>query len=335
MKKLVLLFICLSFYITQAFAIDLGRRPDIQAYIQMLSQQYGFDQAQLTSWFNQTEFLKLAVPKSQKAKKPKPFYMYRNALITPARVQAGVIYWQQHKAALLAAEQRYGVPVEVLLGILGVETTYGENTGHYSAFQGLATLAFNHPSRRPYFTSELTHYLLLCREQNWNPLLVRSSFDGGLGLPQFMPSSYRMYAVSAHGGKPNLFDDDDAIASMANYLRAKGWQAEQPIAIRAKLINKQRIRAMQAAASKKTTLAEIKQRYGLMFPQNMPAGLTAAILPLQHPRQLEYWLGFENFSVIKKYNNSTNYAMTIYQLGSVIRSNSRPGFERLKYGIYE
>jgi len=324
MKKLKLLLPLLFFYFytSCSFAIDLGARPDIQAYIQNISQKYNFDQAELTSWFNQTDFLKVTVAKVQhKPTQPTPFYAYRNAIITPERVKAGVAYWEQHKEALLAAEARYGVPVEIMMGILGIESGYGANTGHYSAFQGLATLAFNHPSRRAYFTSELTSYLLLCREQGWDPLRVQSSFDGGLGLPQFMPSSYREYAVKTreNGGKPNLFEDDDAIASMGNYLRAKGWQAEQPIAVRAKVIAKKGAHSVNAEdIPAMLTLAELKQQHGLVPFQSIPPDLKATVLSVQERYALEHWLSFHNFHVIKKYNNSTNYAMTVYELGNVI-----------------
>lgn len=325
MKKLTLILSLLMacFYTQVCCAIDLSRRPDIQTYIQTISQKYHFDQVELINWFNQTDFLKVTIAKVHKPVKPTPFYVYRNAIITPVRIKQGVAYFAEHREALLAAQKNYGVPVEVMLGILGIETGYGVNTGHYSAFQGLLTLAFNHPSRSHYFTSELTSYLLLCREQGWNPLLVQSSFDGGLGLPQFMPSSYREYAVNAaqDGEQPNLFEDDDAIASMGNYLRAKGWQANQPVAVPAKVMKKQGVRAIpQEGVSAMMTLAELKKLYGVVPQQkNLPDTLKAGVLSLQMQHGLAYWLFFENFSVIKKYNNSSNYAMTIYQLGNIIR----------------
>jgi membrane-bound lytic murein transglycosylase B len=319
MKKLTLILSLLFFYFhtSASLAIDLGSRPDIQTYIQNISQKYNFEQAQLTNWFNQTDFLEVTVSKVHKPSKPKPFYIYRDALMTPERIKSGAAYWKEHKKALLSVEKRYGVPPEIMLGILGIETGYGVNTGHYSAFQGLITLAFNHPSRRPYFTSELTNYLLLCREQGWDPLSVRSSFDGGLGLPQFMPSSYREYAISANDSEqPNLFEDDDTIVSMGNYLHRKGWQAEKPIVVPAKIIDGKSIYPIPPeGVPALLTLAELKQRYGVVPRQNLPDDLKAGILALQNEHGLEYWLFFQNFLVIKKYNNSTNYAMTVYSLG--------------------
>lgn len=328
-KYMFLLLFCV--YAHAALAIDLNARPDVQAYIEHISARHQFDPLQLTNWFNQVEFFRPTVSKVQKTgpARPTPFYVYRDAIITKKRIDAGVIYFKKHKKALLAAEAKYGVPVSIMLGILGIESGYGVNTGHYSAFQGLATLAFNHPTRRTYFTSELTSYLLLCREQDWDPLRVRSSFDGGLGLPQFMPSSYREYAVKTpeNGGKPNLFMDEDTIASMGNYLRAKGWQAGKPIAARAKLIHKKGMPSFYPEPTTKFTLqftlAELKKRYGVIPYKNFPSDFKANVFPLENTNGLEHWLAFHNFYVIRRYNNSTHYVMTAYTLGNIITEKVR------------
>lgn len=316
--KILVCLLFTSFYVHASFAIDLSARSDIREYIQTISQKYHFDQAQLTSWFNQIELFKPTIRKIKKPGKPTPFYVYRNAIVTPARIRAGVAYWQKHRKTLEAAEKHYGVPARIIVGILGIETTYGKDTGHYSAFQGLATIAFSHPQRRGYFTAELTQYLLLCREHHWNPLAIRSSFDGGLGLPQFMPSSYREYAVSASNNrKPNLLtNNQDAIFSIANYLRAKGWQPGKPIAIRAKVIH-ENAAAIKSDGKPNFTLLEL-QHHGLIPTQKVPNNLKAGVLFLQYPDGIQKWLSFKNFSVIKTYNNSTNYAMTIYALGDAI-----------------
>lgn len=328
--KTIKIFLCLlfvSFYANSSFAIDLSTRPDIQEYIQTISQKYHFDSAQLTTWFNQIELLKPTIQKVKKPGKPTPFYVYRDLIVTPARIRAGTAYWQKHKKTLALAEKRYGVPAKIIIGILGIETTYGKDTGHYSAFQGLATLAFEHPQRRDYFTTELTQYLLLCREHNWNPLTIRSSFDGGLGLPQFMPSSYREYAVSANSHKkPDLLtNDQDAILSIANYLHAKGWQPKKPIAIRAKVIDKHAAATVQSNGTPSFTLTELQQHYGLIPTQKVPKNSKVGVLSLQYPHETKLWLSFRNFSVIKAYNNSTNYAMTIYTLGNVVSAAMKKG----------
>jgi len=322
------LLLLLLLYTSFSYAIDLSTRPDIQQYIQTISQKYGFDQAELASLFNQINFREstLAKIKPSAQTKPKPYYAYRDALITPKRVDDGVAYWQQHQETLQKAEKIYGVPATLLIGILGVETGYGKNIGSHSALQGLTTLAFNHPTRRPYFTSELTEFLLLCRDQGWDPRQVISSFDGGLGLPQFMPSSYRYYAVSSEQGRqPDLFNnDEDVIFSMANYLSKKGWRPEQPIVAKAKMLKNRKNLDIETDSKPRFTLVELKSQYGLA-PANAatPQDLKAGILALETKQTLEHWLAFHNFSVIKKYNNSTNYAMTVYQLGNVISAEAK------------
>lgn len=323
MKRLIQTVLCLicCFYAITASAIDLSTRPDIQAYIERISKRYHFNQAQLTSWFNRVDFLKITISKVKKPHRPTPYYAYRDAFLKPALIRSGVAYWKTNKATLLAAQAHYGIPIPVMIGILGIETGYGVNTGHHFAFQGLVTLAFHHPTRRAYFTSELTEYLLLCRDMGWNPLRIQSSFDGGLGLPQFMPSSYREYAVKTekNAKKPNLFKSKDAIPSMGNYLRAKGWETGKPITTRAEIIHKAGIHSLNPKNLPiMQPLSELKKRYGIVPVKPISADLKASVVLLQEKGRMEYWLTFHNFKVIKKYNNSTYYAMTVYELGEAV-----------------
>ncbi len=326
-----LLGIFLTCYSLSSFALDLSRERDVREYIETISQRYNFDEAQLTSWFNQISFEKSTLRKLRAQARPTqpsiptPFYIYRDKLITPKRVHAGVAFWRQHAQALAIAQQRYGVPAEIIIGILGIETTYGENTGHYSAFRGLTTLAFNHPTRRAYFTSELTNFLLLSRAQGWNPLAIRSSFDGGLGLAQFMPSSYREYAVNAQGERDanvDLWRSGDAIASIGNYLRAKGWQPNQPIAIPAKVLNNDYRRLHDPDGKLKFTIAELQQNYGLAPNKAMPPDTKVGVIYLQDRHNREAWITLKNFSVVRAYNGRINYVMTAYELGRVIAAKS-------------
>ena len=300
--KLLRNLLCLALFLlctSLAFASNLSARSDVQQYVERVSQQYSFDVKQLNSWFDSMDLFQPTV--STVKKPPVPFYVYRDRIMTPERIEAGVQYWQAHKQTFDLAEQRYGVPASIIMGILGIETTYGANTGHYSAFQGLASMAFNRATRKEYFASELTEYLLLCREHGWNPLAVRSSFDGGLGLAQFMPSSYRKYAVSANPAlKPDLFDeDDDAILSVANYLMKKGWHPGEPVVIPGKVVY------MQGKSV-------------LMPTSKVPHYLNMKTLPLMEKNGFLYWVSFHNFYVIKSYNNSNDYAMTVYQLGQAV-----------------
>lgn len=325
----ILVFLALTcLCASRSFAMDLAAHPEVQRYIQTISDKYNFDPAQLSDWFNQIDYLQIKFISKPASAKAQPYYAYRNLLITPARVRAGVAYWQQHRTDLLAAQQRYGVPATVIVGILGVETTYGTNMGTYSAFRALASEAFQNQRRSAFFTNELTEYLLLCREQGWHPLTVRSSYAGAIGMPQFMPSSYRQYAVSTGRFRKNadlLHNDQDVIASIAYYLRAKGWQPNQPVALRAQASSQNAARFMDRSDAP-LRLAQWQQ-HQVTALQKADSRLAAYPIMLQGENGIERWLAFKNFSVIKSYNNSTDYAMTVYQLGNIIATTAEKNLQ--------
>lgn len=194
--------------------------------------KHDFDKNVLSQTFAKVE-VKDSILKaiSRPAEKSKPWYDYRKIFITDKRINGGVKFWQQHAEALQAAEQKYGVPVEVIIAILGVETRYGGNVGGYRVVDALSTLAFRYPPRSPFFRSELEHFLLLTREEKMSLLDPVGSYAGAMGLGQFMPSSYREYAVDFDGdGKRDIWTNPvDAIGSIANYLKRHGWIAGESI----------------------------------------------------------------------------------------------------------
>jgi len=316
----------LFFYALPSFS-NVTQSPAVKAYIAELHNKYGFSTQQLNHWFSQVQFNQSIIEKMNqpyKAAKPTPWYEYRARFVTPTRIQKGVEFWNANAAALAQAQKQYGVAAQTIVAIFGIETNYGENKGNYSALEALTTFAFYHPKRKAYFRNELTEFLLLTRQEGWDPLTIKSSFDGGLGYPQFMPSSYRTYAVNAdHTGGSDLFNDRrDAIASIANYLQKKGWQPNQPIAAQAKLLGSQyeekNYRELLTQNGKpQFTLAELAL-YGLEplspAPQNLPVG----ILFLDYGEQLIPWITFPNYAVIKKYNTQANYVMVANELGQKI-----------------
>lgn len=267
-------------------ATNYAQQPNTQQFIQQMAAKHQFDQQQLTQLFSEVQPDQQVIKLMKKPHEALPWYVYRTTFVTPERARAGAIYWCRHANTLTYAEHQYGVPAEIIVSILGVETRYGQNQGNKSVLRSLATLSFNYPPRAPYFRSELEQFLLLTRDISLDPRLVQGSYAGALGAPQFMPSSYRQYAVAYQRNScGNLFNnDDDAIVSIAHYLNAKGWQRGGKIAI-------------PVGAKNLSPLPYILQG------RNGP----------------EYWRGCPNFSVIMRYNTSPLYAMAVYQLGEQIK----------------
>lgn len=246
----------------------------------------------------------------------KPWPEYRATFINPQRINGGLQFWQQYADTLQRAENQYGVPQEIIVALIGVETTYGRNAGKYSTLDALTTLAFDYPRRAAFFRSELEQYLLLAREQDFDLLKVQGSYAGALGIPQFMPSSYRKHAVDFDGdGKIDLLHDtQDAIGSVANYLRQYGWLSRESIAVPAsvgvdyyagKLAASQRV--MEWAVS------------GVKPDKPVDPDQSARLIDFTVADGKEFWLAFGNFDVITRYNNSDFYAMSVFQLAEALR----------------
>ncbi len=300
------------------------QRNDIQAFIQQMSVEHHFDQKKLTNLFTQVKFNPRIISTMTAPHESLPWYRYRALFVTPERAKAGADYWHEHAATLAAAEKRYGVPAEIIVAILGVETNYGRFQGTYRVLDSLATLAFNYPPRAPYFRGELEQYLLLTREISLDPLSIKGSYAGAIGQPQFMPSSYRHYGVDSTGkGYSDLIhNSNDVIFSVANYFKGYGWQAGQPVAVRAKVTGQNFVPLVTAKTKK--SVAEFKT-YGVspLLALATTSG-QASLLPLDEYNGPEYWFAFQNFDVIMRYNTSPRYAMAVYQLGQAIKAKYSP-----------
>lgn len=251
----------------------------------------------------------------------KPWYQYRLIFVTDARAAAGVRFWNHNAEALARAERRYRVPPEIVVAIIGVETFYGRHTGGFRVLDALATLAFRYPKRAAFFRSELEEFLLLAAEQGLSPLALTGSYAGAMGMPQFIASSYRAYAVDFDGdGVVNIWDNaDDAVGSVANYLHRHGWQPGAPVAVPARA---------DGVALDEFAASDLKPHLPLaaflaagIEPQPVPQGdLQATLVRLEGVGGEEHWLGFDNFYVITRYNRSALYAMAVLQLAERIRA---------------
>jgi membrane-bound lytic murein transglycosylase B len=252
----------------------------------------------------------------------KPWGAYRALFLTPDRVHQGVAFWRRNKALLERARASYGVPPEIIVAILGVETKYGQITGAYPVIDALSTLAFAYPPRADFFRAELEQLLHLALEDGLKIARVTGSYAGAMGEPQFLPSSYRVYAVDFDGdGRRDLWGSDaDVIGSVANYLFGHGWQPDRPIAVRAQL-------AGSSAAD--LPIAERQPMKPLLKPDALEAaGVSASDgrrpdAPVSLVRLAvapdEYWLAFDNCYVITRYNHSNLYAMVVFQLSKEIK----------------
>ena len=212
-------------------------RPETQQFIEEMQQRHGFDKDALSYIFRRAEYLPSVIKYISPPKDPgvRSWQRYRSRFIEPVRIKAGVAFWDRHADAIRAASEKYGVPEEIIVGIIGVETIYGRNTGNFQAVSALATLAFDYPRRAELFRGELESLLLMAREQHRDPLDYQGSYAGALGLPQFLPSSVRNYAVDFDGdGQIDLLGSPkDAIGSVARYMQMHGWEAGGPVALRA------------------------------------------------------------------------------------------------------
>lgn len=293
-------------------------RPEIRSYIDQLVAQ-GFTRDRLTALIAAAEPQPRIIDAiSRPAEKTLQWWEYRARVLTPERIDAGVQLWREHKELLDQIAIEYQVSPEYLIAVLGVETRYGRVTGRFRVIDALATLAFDYPPRASYFRKELTEFLLLAREEKFDPLSIRGSYAGAMGALQFMPSSYRKFAVSEqHAPHRDLWGDwGDIFASTANYLHQSGWQYGAPVLAEAQLPAEQGLVAPEHMALN-DTLGDLRTR-GVTVASELPDDTPALLLAAPQQDAYGYRVGFKNFYVITRYNNSPLYAMAVYDLAQAI-----------------
>ncbi len=302
-----------------AQADKFSQRPDVQAFIQTIVQQDDFDAKSLNKLFDEVELQPEVIVLISHPAESRDWLFYRKHFITDKRVAEGYRFWQKHYRVLANIQQQYGVPASVIVAILGVETFYGEREGEYRVMDALATLAFDYPPRQKFFQKELAEYLYLTREHDIAPLSLKGSYAGAIGMPQFMPSSYRRYAVAYKGlHHINLKkDNNDIMASVANYLKENGWQRDEPIATKMVVTEKSALKTLTPNVPPTKTLGELRVM-GFNVDSKYSSTLKANIIQLAMPDEPLYEMGFNNFYTIMRYNTSVNYAMSVYILSGVL-----------------
>lgn len=310
--------VCFTAYADNSFV----QRPEVMAFINQMVIKYHFDKSELIRLFKSVKIRPKVIQSIKKPLELKPWHTYQMLFVTEWRIREGVKFWNKHQKTLERAEQIYGVPASIIVATIGVETKYGHSTGEYPVIEALVNIAFGDTPRAAYFKQELINFLLLTREQNLNPFKVMGSYAGAIGQPQFMPSSYRNFAVNFSGsGKIDLsHSEEDVIGSIANYYKKHGWQTNQPVAVPASINGgKYQMRLVGNRSISKSELIEAG-----IVPTDF-SNQAYKVLQFQGFYGNQYWLGFHNFDVIKRYNSSDLYAMAVYQLSyyiSVLREKS-------------
>ncbi len=320
--KIALVLCCLWPTLSCADESGYSTNPDAIALVDELVADEGFDREQLLALMSDAQRQESILEAiARPAEKAKPWYEYREIFLTPRRIDEGVEFWRENRDVLQRAERETGVPASIIVAIIGVETHYGRIAGSYRVLDALSTLAFDYPRRSEFFTGELRDYLILTRDQGMDPRSLKGSYAGAMGYGQFMPSSYRSYAVDYDGdGKADIWANPvDAIGSVANYFKAHGWTPGGTVAVSATLDGDVPQEMFSAGR-------DLKPRYdvaqleaaGLRPATTLDPDAEALAIQFELADGFEYWIGLHNFYVITRYNHSAKYAMSVYQLSQRI-----------------
>lgn len=302
--------------------------PGIDDFIDEMVTRYGFDRARLTRLFSEVEVQSdILEIMSQPTESSTPWYEYRDIFLTPGRIQKGVAFWQEYQACLARAQAVFGVAPAIIVAILGIESNYGRYTGQYRVINALSTLAFRYPPRSHFFRYQLAEFLLLARAKNRNPLSFQGSYAGAMGMAQFMPDSFRDYAVDFNqDGRRDIWKTpEDAIGSIANYLNQKGgWQAGAPIVYAANAEGVDYRRWLDEGLKPSIPVRQLHQA-GIQIPGSVPDDTLVSLFALEQEDGPQVWVGFRNFYALIRYNPSPLYAMAVYQLAEAIKAQREGG----------
>ena len=308
--------------VTATRSSNYNDQPQVQAFIDRMVDNHDYNRDELVAVLNEAQrrddILELM---SKPAEKRLHWFEYRKIFLTQSRIMGGVAFWEANVDILEKAGTEFGVDPQVIVAIIGVETRYGGNTGRHRVLDALSTLAFDYPPRSEFFTGELEQYLLLAREEDIDLIATTGSYAGAMGYGQFIPSSYRNYAVDFDkDGKRDLMNNKmDIIGSVANYFQKHGWSPGTPVATRA-TIEGDDYQTVLDLGYEPNTVLDAMRHDGITPVTPLPDDLLAALIRFEQEDGPEYWLGFKNFYVITRYNHSPLYAMAVYQLSEEIRA---------------
>jgi len=324
--RLKVAFVVTCLWSTLSCAADnYSAHPATIELVDQLVAEQDFDREELLLVFasaqRQESILKAI---ARPAEKSKPWYEYREIFLNDKRLEQGLEFYQEHRATLERAERETGVPAEVIVAIIGVETYYGRVAGSYRVIDALSTLAFDYPPRSKFFTSELKSYLVLTRQQGFDPLALKGSYAGAMGYGQFMPSSFLAYAVDFDGDEvADIWNNPvDAIGSVANYFKEHGWRKGETVVVAATVegeVPEDWFVHGRKNLRPEHTVAEFAA-VGVEATRELDPEALASAMKFELKNGYEYWLGLHNFYVITRYNHSAMYAMSVYELSRRVSS---------------
>lgn len=313
----------ICFALTAVFSAPVSQALEengvVNDFIGRMVKEHQFDENKLRQLFRSVEIKDTILSAIASPAEAMDWYQYRKIFMTDARIDGGVAFWKENEAVLRAVEQEYGVAAEIIIAIIGVETRYGAHVGSYRVIDALSTLAFAYPKRSAFFSRELENFLILTRDEQFDPLTLTGSYAGAMGIPQFMPSSFRAYAADYE--KDNKHDiwgnKADAIASVANYLAKHNWQKGAAVAMPVSADGTNYRQLLTQGLHPDKTVAELRAA-GVRIPESLDKNEKVKLLALTQEQSTELWLAFHNFYVITRYNRSPLYAMAVYQLSQAI-----------------
>jgi len=306
---------------------DYSNRADVNAFVEKLARNSEYSEEELVALFSEVKKQEhLFDLLNRPAEKELEWYQYRPIFIKPKRIDLGVKFWRDNQQLLSEVSVKTGVPEHIIVAIIGVETYYGIYKGKDLVLDSLVTLAFDYPKRASFFTRELEQFLLLVKEQKLNAGELKGSYAGAMGMPQFIASSYRHYAVDFDGdGQVNLFDSiADIAASVANYFVKHGWRAEEAVAGPLTVQEINSLEKLTPGVKPSYKWSDLAQS-GLQSKAELDPDTAVALVRLEQKNHSEYWVGMQNFYVITRYNHSELYAMAVYQLSLLIKARMEQG----------
>ncbi len=301
--------------------VPYGERPEVRAWIDRVVEQHGLPAKRVHRLILESQHQPKVIAAARRPAESKPWHWYRNVFLTDDRIRKGRNYLRERAALLADAERAYQVPGEVIAAIIAAESNFGRHTGSHPTLDTLVTLGFDYPPRQKFFLGQLEHLFLLEREAGLDIKELRGSWAGALGQAQFIPSSYRSFAVDGdQDGRRNLWDSQaDIVFSIGNYFRKHHWRPGEPVAEVIRPEDPDALPLSEGLSPKISTERLAAAGIKLRHPTSEPV----AVHRFENPSSFEYWVGYHNFYVITRYNHSALYALMIHQLSRALRDDPK------------